>query len=701
MATIVACSDVPGIALRPPRAVPPDLRTVLWPRPLAISLSRAGENETLNLDVAKAEGAGLEPLSVDPEKLRFLLPAISGALQKQVAWSVRRLCRRLKERAPPPRGHALPQRSQEPGTPLTIVNLQIRGDGHSPPAPDYPDLQHHDWYELVIAPAPHEATLSASSRHGLNYGLETLLQVLDVLPHEGEGSAESPCPAENSSCTAEQRSTSNTAAGVPPDAWAPGWLHPSPTASASSKPAGLELRIFDAPRYRWRGLLLDSARHFMPVEVIERLLSSMAANKLNVLHWHLTDAVSFPLKLKSLPQLAEKGAFSAQQTYSAEDVHRIVELASHLSIRVVPELDVPAHTASWIFGEPDAVSNCTHVLPEDPEEAANPFKVRDKLALDVSSPRALEVVRTILEELATLFPDPFVHIGVDEVDFRCWTTVPKIVRRLLDAGVRSANEALERFVVAVLNVTQHLGKKAVVWQEALDAGLDLSPEVVVQPWKCWGEHGGPEVPGWPPDVPHAMLGHFSAWLATRRGLSVVQSSCWYLDWDSQWWDYYEHSALLVGLEAALHQPEDNEPRLVQKLLGGEAALWTERVDFTNAACRVWPRAAAIAEKLWSQPLDSKEPREKVAERLLVQTHRLQRLHGVLVRPLRPKGQAGLDQLEPMTQQELEDVEAVCPLLSSQAIQREPSDPEWAEAFTAAFSSFQDDPIPPSEDLEVL
>ncbi|CAL1130581.1 unnamed protein product [Cladocopium goreaui] len=160
--------------------------------------------------------------------------------------------------------------------------------------------------------------------------------------------------------------------------------------------------------------------------------------------------------------------------------------------------------------------------------------------------------------------------------------------------------------------------------------------------------------------PPSMLGHASAFLATKSSNSAVQSSCWYLDWPSQWTDFYEH--------AADEGPLQNQSN--RRLLGGEAALWTERMDFTNVLCRAWPRGFAVAERLWSDTkpgaIASEQRDPQVDRRLELQSERFQRLHRLNLRPLRPGGTAPLEVL----QSDLKNVDRTCPLLESQAIQRD-------------------------------
>ncbi|OLP79216.1 Beta-hexosaminidase subunit beta, partial [Symbiodinium microadriaticum] len=429
------------------------------------------------------------------------------------------------------------------------------------------DVHMEEKYQLLFAGV---AKLSAASIHGFRRGLETLLQVVEAL-------------------SGESRSWT----------WAPGFSNSVP----------VDLWIEDIPRFPWRGLLLDTARHFAPIQVMESLLFSMAASKLNVLHWHVTDALgslamSFPLQLESLPQLA---------------------------------LDMPAHTASWIFGEPERQFRTarTQVLPQDPNDAKNRFKARDKLALDISSKRTKKVVSAILKEMAGLFPDEFFHVGGDEVDFRCWTTMPHIAAWMRKKGL-GASQALQNFFEHVFQEAaqvKRLGKRPIVWQDAFDQA-----------------------------EPEAQIGHASAFAATSMGFSTVQSSCWYLDWNSQylsrrskaedgccglqqgllkirWTDFYNHTADEGPLASRPSDRSKPQSPMLQALFRcpttfpGETALWSELIDFTNLNCRAWPRAAAVAERLWSEMPRSFSSEEAEVERRL--TRHSSRLHrqGVALRPL--------------------------------------------------------------------
>eukprot|EP00435_Cladocopium_sp_Y103_P055990 s161_g18.t1 len=623
----ITCSQLVDVSPHPQRGFSRavlDLRQYLWPAPWQMELHADGRPiaET-NLQI--------RPLRVDPCQLTFNFSGHrSGAVgspQDAVLWTLWHWCWRLCAFDPSDASSAdestceasaeasCDARDDVSKQQVEVMTLELEGASD-----EQPQLEMDESYHLTLDVGA-SSSLRASSIHGFRRGMETLLQVLDAL-----------------------RDPSDTERWQ----WTPG-------VSADGKVVSLQ--IDDHPRFQWRGLMLDTARHFISMQVMKALLLGMASTKFNVLHWHLTDAMSFPLELESLPKLAELGSFGPNKSYSKGMVQHLIAFAANLSIRVVPEIDMPAHTASWIFAEPSAVSNCTHVLPDDPKEAKNVFKARDKLALDISSTRSLQVAKTILQEVAALFPDEFLHVGGDEVDYRCWTTMPHIRRWMQKQGLGPV-QALQRFFDEIFTEVKRLGKRPVLWEDSFDQGIQLPAGAVVQPWKCWGSVTLEKYQ--PKDSAASMLGHASAFLATKLKRSAVQSSCWYLDWPSQWTDFYEHAAD----EGPLQNQSD------RRLLGGEVALWTERMDFTNLLCRAWPRSFAVAERLWSDTKPGLAPQEQrdpqVDQRLELQSERFQRLHRLTMRPLRPGGTPP----EALQGSDLKNVELTCPLLESQAIQRE-------------------------------
>src|SRR5690606_32215114 len=186
------------------------------------------------------------------------------------------------------------------------------------------------------------------------------------------------------------------------------------------------VRITDQPRFPWRGLLIDCARHFQPVEVIKRNLDGMAAVKLNVLHWHLTDDQGFRVESKVFPRLHQEGAAGAY--YTQEQIREVINYADLRGIRVVPEFDLPGHTSSWVLGYPELASAPG---PHHPEIG---FGVKDTL-LNPAREETYTFLAAFFQEMAALFPDEYIHIGGDENNGRQWLANPEIQAFMRDHGL--------------------------------------------------------------------------------------------------------------------------------------------------------------------------------------------------------------------------------------------------------------------------
>ena len=326
------------------------------------------------------------------------------------------------------------------------------------------------------------------------------------------------------------------------------------------------VRIDDTPRYEWRGLLLDSCRHWLPKDLVLRTLEAMAAVKMNVLHWHLTEDQAFRIESKRYPRLHEVG--SGGSYYTQDDVREVIETATSLGIRVVPEFDVPGHTTSWLVAYPDALSPFDG--PQGRWRLADTFDVQ-RAALDPTRDSTYELLSGFFAEMADLFPDPVIHIGGDEVNGAVWEASPRVRRFMAEQGISTTQELQDLFTKRVVKILLELGKTPMVWGEALTAGLDRS--VIVQTWR----------------------GSATLRAAVRRGHRTVSSSGYYLDHMLSSAEHYDvdPQAQLEGA-AAPAGPDDS------LVLGGEACLWTELISQANAESRLWPRTAAVAERLWSQ-----------------------------------------------------------------------------------------------------
>lgn len=328
--------------------------------------------------------------------------------------------------------------------------------------------------------------------------------------------------------------------------------------------AGGELdvaEVRDGPRYPWRGLMIDTVRHFISLDTLKRTLDVMAFFKLNVLHLHLTDDQGFRFRSESYPELASDDA------YSAQDLRALVAYAADRAIRVVPELDVPGHATSWLVAHPEWGADGGAVVAPSTR-----FGVH-AACLDTVDAEVLRAVDTLLGEFAQVFPDAFVHFGGDEVGRDC--------------------RAFHRHVFATL---KRLGKRAIGWDECLDA--QLPAETVIHAWRGIAArdaaiHAGHDCVVsspyyldllYPADV-HYAFDPVDATATTERaladhpGLAHVREG---LDW----------------MRAFAKFPE-LPPRAEGRVLGGEACLWAELVDDGLLDTRVWSRMPVIAERLWS------------------------------------------------------------------------------------------------------
>ena len=317
--------------------------------------------------------------------------------------------------------------------------------------------------------------------------------------------------------------------------------------------------VEDHPRFPWRGLMIDVGRHFMPVEVIKRNLDGMAAVKMNVFHWHLSDNQGFRVESKKFPKLQEMG--SDGLFYTQEQVRDVIAYARDRGIRVVPEFDMPGHSTAWFVGYPDLAS------------APGPYSIERKWgifdpAMDPTRESTYKFLDEFIGEMARLFPDKFFHIGGDEVNGKQWDANPKIQEFMHAHGLKSNADLQAYFNTRVQKLVAKHDKIMEGWDEILRP--DLPKSIVIQSWR----------------------GQQSLADAARQGYRGLLSSGYYLDLMQPASQHYEVDPFADG--AANLTGEEK-----QRILGGEACMWAEYVSPENIDSRIWPRTAAIAERLWS------------------------------------------------------------------------------------------------------
>ena len=408
--------------------------------------------------------------------------------------AVARAMARLERRI----GTALAKSEERRGSRALI--LEIDGPGEAVQSPDEDES-----YRLEVTPAG--ARLRAATTVGALRGLETLLQLVE----------------------------SDSA----------GWYLPA-------------VRIEDVPRFPWRGLLIDVGRHFEPVEAIKRQLEAMAAVKLNVLHWHLSEDQGFRVESIRHPLLHQRGSDGLY--YTQAEIRDVVAFARDRGIRVVPEFDMPGHASAWFVGYPELASG------------TGPYAIERRFGVfaptfDPTRETTYRFLDSFIAEMTGLFPDRYWHIGGDEVEGAEWRENARI-RAFMRAQGLADNAALQaHFNRRMSEILTRHGRRMVGWDEILHPALPTT--TVIQSWR----------------------GQQALRDGAAKGYSGISSAGYYLD--------HMRTAEFHYLVDPLPAGHTLTPEQARRVMGGEACMWHEHVTEESIDSRIWPRMAAIAERFWS------------------------------------------------------------------------------------------------------
>jgi hexosaminidase len=230
--------------------------------------------------------------------------------------------------------------------------------------------------------------------------------------------------------------------------------------------------IVDFPRWPWRGVLIDSSRHFLTTDAVKTTLDAMSYNKLNTLHWHLVDDNSWPLVSTTLP-LMSRGAYAPEATYSHADLADIVSYAFERGIRVMPEFDMPAHASAWADGYPQFVIACA-----DGQTLLSPLP----------SSGIYDAIDALLGEFLPIFKTDFVHFGGDEVeDLTCWNESAAVQDFIKQQSLGDVNGMRNYFEDRIQTIAQGHGAASQFWEEVFDKNYTLLPSSVVDIWLSYDE----------------------------------------------------------------------------------------------------------------------------------------------------------------------------------------------------------------------
>ncbi|HEX8367866.1 MAG TPA: family 20 glycosylhydrolase [Pyrinomonadaceae bacterium] len=316
--------------------------------------------------------------------------------------------------------------------------------------------------------------------------------------------------------------------------------------------------ISDRPRFPWRGLMIDSARHYQPMEVLRRNLDAMAAVKLNILHWHLTEDQGFRVESKKMPELHTLG--SDGLFYTQNEIREIINYAAERGIRVMPEFDMPGHATAWLVSHPEIGS------------APGPYKIERRPGifdptLDPTNEKTYKLLKVFFKEMSALFPDAYMHIGGDENEGKQWNANPQIQAFMKEKGIKDNHALQTYFNKRLLKFLQDNGKIMMGWDEIFQPALPK--DVVIHSWR--GQKALAE--------------------AARQGYQGVLSNGYYIDLAFPASQHYAVDPLPADTTLTAEEQK--------RVLGGEATMWSEWVSPETIDSRIWSRTAAIAERFWS------------------------------------------------------------------------------------------------------
>ncbi|WP_281225313.1 glycoside hydrolase family 20 protein [Flavobacterium aquiphilum] len=361
------------------------------------------------------------------------------------------------------------------------------------------------------------------------------------------------------------------------------------------------MQIKDYPRFQWRGLMLDTSRHFFPADMVKEFIDLLSLYKMNVFHWHLVDGAGWRLEIKKYPKLTQQAAWRIDDTgkpwnwsgiqfsddftksiyggfYTQEEVKDIVDYAKVRNITIIPEIEMPGHTEALLAAYPELSCNGKVHFGNG---GTFPASTVDG-SFCAGNDKAFDFLQDVLTEVMALFPSKYIHIGGDEVDKTNWKNCPKCQARMKSEGLKNEEELQSYFVKRIEKFIVSKNRKMIGWDEILEGGL--APEATVMSWR--GEAGGIE--------------------ASKMGHDVIMTPATPL-----YFDYYqgdsENEPQAFGGFNTLKRiynydpiPKELTAEQAKHILGSQANLWTEYITTREQVeYMILPRMLALSEVVWS------------------------------------------------------------------------------------------------------
>ena len=355
------------------------------------------------------------------------------------------------------------------------------------------------------------------------------------------------------------------------------------------------IKISDTPRFRYRGMMLDCARHFHSIEQIKRLINHLAHYKFNHFHWHLTDDEGWRIEIKAYPELTDIGSIRGPGTalepqfstlndvhggfYSQDEIRDVIAYAAERSITIIPEIDIPGHCRAALKALP-------HLLKDEQDKSQyRSIQHYNDNVLSPALPGTYEFLDTVLTEVAQLFPSPWIHIGADEVPDGVWVNSPSCQALMTNHGYQSSKELQGHLLRYAEKRLKYLGKRMVGWEEA-QHGNKVSKDTIIYSW----------------------LSEDAALNCASQGFDVILQPAQYTYLDMSQ-DYSPDEpgvdwASTIPLESAYHyeplkEVPDSDP-IRKRILGIQCALWCEIVTHQQRMdYMLFPRLTAMAEACWT------------------------------------------------------------------------------------------------------